>query len=158
MNNYARLMSEAIAVARKGIEAKQSPFGAVIATLDGKIVHVAHNVVRLSCDPTAHAEINAIRGACKRLGTIDLTGHLMATTCEPCPMCAAAIHWARLDMVVYGAGIEDAQQAGFNELCIDCEALYEMGGSNLKVEGGVLRDECKSLFHSWLQGPNPAPY
>ena len=156
--NNEKLISEAIAMGKKGIEAKQSPFGAVIARPDGEIIFAAHNTVRLTCDATAHAEVNAIRGACAQLSTIDLSGHLMATTCEPCPMCAAAIHWVRLDAVLYGATIADAEDAGFNELPVACRLLYDIGGSRVRIESGILRDECKDLFRLWKEGPNPTPY
>lgn len=153
-----RLMGEAIAVCERGIQAGESPFGAAIATPDGRVICAAHNTVRADCDPTAHAEVNAIRQACRRLGVIDLSGHLLASTCEPCPMCAAAIHWARLDALYYGAGIDEAGAAGFNELGVSCRVLYDYGGSTVKVFGGVLRDECVALFRRWLDGPHPVPY
>lgn len=151
-------MAEAIAVCRRGIAGGQSPFGAAIATAEGTLIHSAHNVVRHTCDCTAHAEINAIRGACAILGKIDLSGHVMATTCEPCPMCSAAIHWARLDAVYYGATIGDAEAAGFNELSFACTELYRLGGSTVEVVGGVRQVECVHLFQEWRDGPNPNPY
>ena len=153
-----RLMAEASAVCRKGIEAGQAPFGAVIGTPDGAVTYAAHNTVRLDGDPTAHAEINVIRGACAKLKTIDLSGHIMATTCEPCPMCAAAIHWAKLERVLYGASIEDAERAGFSELRFACKSMYETGGSKVRVEGGILRSECVDLFRLWQSGPHADPY
>lgn len=158
MADHAELMKQAIEVCREGIAAGESPFAAVIATNDGRIICAAHNTVRSRCDPTAHAEINAIRGACTKLGNTDLAGHVIVSTCEPCPMCAAAIHWARLDAIVYGASIVDAQDARFNELPVSTEALYRQGGSPVHVHPGVLRDECRQLFELWKQGPNPNPY
>ena len=155
---HSRLMAEAIEVCKRGIAAGQSPFGAVIATRDGEVVFTSHNRVRQSVDPSAHAEISAIRGACEKLRTIDLSGHVMATTCEPCPMCASAIHWAKLDTVIYGAGIEDARVAGFNELILSVRELDGSGGSGVQFVEGVLRDECRELFQRWADGPNPTPY
>jgi tRNA(Arg) A34 adenosine deaminase TadA len=152
------LMREAIAVANESIASGQSPFGAVIATAKGAIVCRAHNVVRSDCDATAHAEVVAIRRACSELGTIDLSGHIVVTTCEPCPMCAGAIHWARLDAVVYGAAIADATAAGFNELSLPLQDLYRRGGSKVLLHPGVLRQECADLFQAWHTGPHPAPY
>lgn len=152
------LMRRAVAVCRRGILAGQSPFGAVVATWDGQIVSEAHNSVRAGCDPTAHAEVNAIRAAASRLRTIDLSGHVLFTTCEPCPMCAAAIHWARIDAVYYGARIEDAARAGFHELTLGCAELYRAGGSGVAVHADVLRAECAALFTAWQQGPRPEPY
>lgn len=158
MMDHRELIRRAIEVARGGIAAGQSPFGAVIATQAGEVIHEANNTVHASCDSTAHAEINTIRGACNRLGTIDLRGHVIAATCEPCPMCAAAIHWARLDAVVYGATIADARRAGFSELSLSCSTLYSQGGSEVVIHRGVLEDQCRALFDTWLSGPNPKAY
>ncbi len=153
-----KIMEHAIEVCQQGIAAGNSPFGAAIATPDGELIHAAHNVVRQTCDITAHAEINCLRGACEKLGKIDLSGLIMATTCEPCPMCAAAIHWANLETVYYGATIEDADTAGFNELHLSCQSLYEQGKSNVKVVTDILRPQCADLFRQWQQGPHPNPY
>jgi len=152
------LMAAAIEVSKAGVAAGQSPFGAVIAGASGEIVCATHNTVRATCDPTAHAEVNAIRASCRHMGVIDLSGHVMATTCEPCPMCAAAIHWARLDGVIIGASIEDAEQAGFNELALPCTTVFESGQRRVTVLGSALRKECTELFNLWKEGPNPTPY
>ena len=151
-------MDQAIAVARAGIAAGQSPFGAVVATPTGQVIVAAHNTVRLDGTPTAHAEVNAIQQACQQLGTIALTGHLIATTCEPCPMCAAAIHWADLDTVIYGASIADADTAGFRELHLPAAELYAQAGSGVQVVGDIRRAECAALFAEWQAGPRPQPY
>lgn len=155
---HEKLMRRAIEMAAKGIAAGQSPFGAVVATNKGDVIFEAHNMVRGDCDATAHAEILAIRGACDKLSAIDLTGHVIAATCEPCPMCAAAIHWARLDAVIYGAGIADAGRAGFNELSISTESIYGRGASHVRVHPCVSSKECVALFETWRRGPNPNPY
>jgi len=155
---FATLMRLAVDVAKLGIEHGQSPFGAVIADTDGRIVATEHNQVRQTHDSTAHAEITAIRAACRKLGTPNLSGHGIATTCEPCPMCAAAIHWARLDKVIYGASIADAKQAHFNELSVSIETLFRHGQSLVQIIPFVLRDECRALFELWRAGPNPVPY
>ena len=73
----------------------------------------------------------------------------MATTCEPCPMCMAALHWARVDTVYHGASIVDADTAGFNELTLSAAQLLEIGGSEVRLVGGVLREECRALFEEW---------
>jgi len=156
--DFTELMRRAIEVAKQGVEAGQSPFGAVIATKNGEVVFTTNNMVRARCDATAHAEIAAIRGACGKLGTIDLSGYVIAATCEPCPMCAAAIHWARLDAVIYGASIADAKRAGFRELPVSIESLYRQGASHVRIHPHVLRDECIRLFELWKHGPNPIPY
>ena len=82
----------------------------------------------------------------------------MYTTCEPCPMCLSAIHWARIDVVSYGATIADAKGAGFGELEVDAIRLAELGGSRLKVEAGPLRAECADLFAQWQSAGRCKPY
>ncbi len=141
-------MHLAIAKCREGIAAGQSPFGAAVLRGD-RIIACTHNTVWRGTDPTAHAEVNAIRQASAALQTINLSGCTMFTTCEPCPMCLAAIHWAKIERVVYGASIADAQTAGFSELHIPAQEMVMRGGSNLIVEGGVCRDQCRALFDEW---------
>jgi tRNA(Arg) A34 adenosine deaminase TadA len=143
-------MSQAIAKAVEGIAAGQSPFGAVIVR-DGNVVAATHNTVWRDGDPTAHAEVNCIRAAAKALATIDLKGCTMYSTCEPCPMCLAAIHWAKIDRVVFGAGIADAAAAGFHELHVAARMLAAMGRSPLLVESDLLREECARLFAQWRE-------
>ena len=146
----------AIQKAREGIAVGQSPFGAVVIR-DGHVVAAAHNTVWRDGDPTAHAEINAIRQAAAALRSIDLGVCTMFTTCEPCPMCLAAIHWSRIIRVVYGATIADAAAAGFSELHVPAEELARAGGSGLRVEAGPLREECRELFELWRKsGTNRA--
>ncbi len=158
MSNHIKLMEQAIEACRTGIATGQSPFGAVIATREGEVICAAHNSVRSDTDPTAHAEINAIREASRTLGTMNLIGHYLVSTCEPCPMCASAIHWARLDAVVFGATIDDAREAMFNELTLPAQQLYDTGGSHVKIYPLVLRDKCQELFNEWRNGPNAKPY
>ena len=150
-------MRLAIDKAREGIAARQSPFGAVIVR-DGRLVCAAHNRVWADTDPTAHAEVNAIRQAARILGTIALHGCEMYTTCEPCPMCLSALHWAKLDRVVYGADIADATAAGFSELKMPARDLAAAAGSPLRVEGGLLAEECRELFQRWQQTPGARSY
>ena len=141
-------MRLAIEKCREGIAAGQMPFGAAVVC-DGRVVAATHNTVSRDGDPTAHAEVNAIREGARALTTIDLSGCEMYSTCEPCPMCLAAIHWSQIDRVVYGATIADAAAAGFRELQVDARLLAEMGHSPLRVEGGLLREECADLFAQW---------
>lgn len=141
-------MKRAIETTRQGIAAGQTPFGSVIVK-GGAIVAATHNTVWRDTDTTAHAEVNCLRAAAKALGTIDLSGGTLYSTCEPCPMCLAAIHWAKIDRVVFGASIADAAGAGFSELSVPAAELARMGGSHLKVEGGLLKDECAALFDEW---------
>lgn len=141
-------MEMAVRKAREGVEAGQSPFGAVVVK-GGKIVASSHNTVWRDGDPTAHAEVNAIRQASAALQSIDLSGTVMYTTCEPCPMCLTAIHWAKIDRVVFGATIADADGAGFSELTIPAKEMVRLGGSPLRVDSGLLQTECADLFRYW---------
>ena len=147
-NSEESYMAMAIAKTREGIAAGQSPFGAIIVK-SGLVVATTHNTVWRDLDPTAHAEVNCIRSAATALRSISLAGCEMYSTCEPCPMCLAAIHWAKIDRVVFGATIADATAAGFCELHVDAAMLAQMGGSPLKVESGLLREECAALFAFW---------
>ncbi len=142
-------MQVAIDQARKGIAAGQTPFGASIVR-NGLLVAARHNEVWHRGDPTAHAEVLAIRRAAEQLSSIDLSGCVMYTTCEPCPMCATAIHWAKLDAVHFGATIADADRAGFSELTLRAADLYRQGGSTVRIVSGPLTAECAALFNEWL--------
>jgi tRNA(Arg) A34 adenosine deaminase TadA len=141
-------MRLAIEVTREGIEKGQTPFGAVIVK-EGEVIASSHNQVWMDTDITAHAEINTIRAACRTLNTIDLSGAAIYSTCEPCPMCFSASHWARLERIVYGATIEDAAHAGFHELSIHNHLMKEIGGSEIAITAGILREECAALFDLW---------
>jgi tRNA(Arg) A34 adenosine deaminase TadA len=141
-------MARAVKEAREGIAMGQSPFGAVVVK-EGLVIASAHNQVWASTDPTAHAEVLALRVAAKALKTIDLKGCTVYTTCEPCPMCLAAIHWAHVDRVFFGASIADAAAAGFRELPVPAAELARLGGSPLEIRGGVMQPECAALFDEW---------
>src|SRR5437588_4919265 len=138
----------AIKKTRDGIQAGQSPFGSLIVK-DGEVVAVTHNTVWQTTDPTAHAEVNCIRAAATALNTIFLQGCTLYSTTEPCPMCLSAIHWAKIERVVFGATIADAAEAGFHELFVPAKDLATMGRSPLKVESGLLQKECAALFDEW---------
>ncbi|MEQ8210634.1 MAG: nucleoside deaminase [Lacipirellulaceae bacterium] len=152
-----QLMGEAIEVCREGLAAGQSPFGCAIAR-DGKVISRRHNTVMASTDITAHAEVNAIRTANEFLGDVFLEGAIVATTCEPCPMCMAALHWARVETVYYGASIADAEDAGFNELQLPASELLRIGQSDLKLISDTRREECRELFQQWLAMPERKVY
>ncbi|MCB1616782.1 MAG: nucleoside deaminase [Pseudomonadales bacterium] len=145
------LMQNAIETARKGIAKGQTPFGCAIY-IDGEII-AEHNCVHASTDITAHAEITALRSACKKTGKIDLSGAMVASTCEPCPMCAAALHWAKVSTIFYGASIGDANKAGFNELGLAASEVFTKSNNRVSLIGGVLEEECKALFEHWLKQP-----
>ena len=148
----ADYMQSAIKKAKEGVEAGQAPFGACIVKPQGDaIISCEHNVVWSTTDSTAHAEITAIRAACKTLNTIDLSGCVLYSTCEPCPMCFAAAHWAKISKIIYGARIEDARDAGFSELEISNETLKQLSKSHVVLEKDFLRDEAIELFSFWKQ-------
>jgi guanine deaminase len=152
--DYMRL---AIRKAEEAITAGQSPFGAVLIK-DSVVIAAAHNTVWRDLDPTAHAEVNCVRKAAAALRTIALHGCTIYSTTEPCPMCLAALHWAKIDRVVYGASIADATKAGFGELSVAARTLAELGKSPLRVEGGLLGAECAALFDQWRAAGLSAPY
>jgi guanine deaminase len=117
-SEHEALMQEAINLSIKGMENNEGgPFGAIVVK-DGKIIGRGNNKVTSSNDPTAHAEVVAIRDACKNLGTFQLDGCIVYTSCEPCPMCLGAIYWARPDKVFYACTKEDAADAGFDDAFI----------------------------------------
>lgn len=147
-HDHARWMQLAIEQARRGIGKGQSPFGAVVVK-GNELVAGGHNEVWLRTDPSAHAEVVCIQNAARALRSIDFSGCVMYTTTEPCPMCAAAIHWAKLDEVYFGATIADAKEAGFTELTLPIGEVYRIGKSDVKAAGGVMQRECAGLFREW---------
>ena len=157
MIDPAELMKLAIEACKRGLAAGQSPFGCAIAIGD-RVIAESHNTVVLTTDITAHAEVNAIRTGCQTVSDIFLTDAIVATTCEPCPMCMSALHWARVETVYYGASIADAEKAGFNELQLPAADLLRIGGSDVKLQDGVLVEECCELFDLWLNDPSRKVY
>ncbi len=155
--DHEHWMRIAIDAARDGISAGQSPFGAAIVR-DDRLIIAAHNVVWAELDITAHAEVHALRQACRLLQTVDLSGCDMYATTEPCPMCFAACHWARCRNVIFGSEIAEAQAAGFNELTIPSEVMKLRGGSRIGIVSGVLREQCAALFREWLGHPQRRTY
>ncbi len=150
-------MRIAIEKAREGIQHGQTPFGACIVK-DGQVISCEHNGVWETTDITAHAEIRAIRAACNTLGTVDLSGCVIYSTCEPCPMCFSACHWARLNAIFFGAQIEDARSAGFNELSIHDDVLKKLGKSTIRLDKGLLREQNTALFQEWISKPDHRVY
>jgi len=153
----ARYMRLALEKAQEGMDGGGSPFGAVVVK-DGAVVAAEHNVVLQTCDPTAHAEVTALRAAAKALGTHDLAGCTIYSTTEPCPMCFAAIHWAHCDRIVYGAAIADADGAGFRELSISNDTMKRLGGATLEVEGGFMAEEAQAQFRAFVEKPDHQTY
>ena len=134
----AEFMQLAIKEAKKG----DYPFGAVIVK-DEKIIAKAHNTATL--DPTAHAEINAIKKACKKLKTTNLQGCTLYATCEPCPMCFIAAWWAEISKIVYGAEAEDVPEDEW-KIDVKCAYLNSKSKNKIRLEGGFLRKECVELL------------
>ena len=145
-----KFMRLAIEKARQGIKNGQTPFGVCI-TKGEEVISCVHNIVWESTDITAHAEVHAIREACKKLNTIDLTGCVIYSTCEPCPMCFSACHWAKISKIIHGARIEDAKELGFSELTISNKKMKKWGDSTIKIVGDVLREENLELFKFWSE-------
>lgn len=142
------LMKLAIEKCRAGIANGNTPFGCAIAQGD-RLLAVSHNVVWATTDITAHAEITALREACQAAQQILLDDCIVATTCEPCPMCMSALHWARVGQVYFGATIADAADAGFNELSISAQDVVRLGGSSVRLVPETMRDQCRQLFADW---------
>ena len=153
----ADFMRLAIEKTREGIASGQSPFGAAIVR-GNEIVAVTHNTVWKTTDPTAHAEVNCIRAAATELKSIALAGCTLYSTTEPCPMCLSAIHWAKIDRVVFGATIADAADAGFHELFVPAKDLAALGRSPVQVESGLLQAECAASFDEWKQSGKARAY
>ena len=152
-----RFMKFAIAKAKEGLESGQTPFGACIIK-NGEVVSCEHNIVWQSTDITAHAEIHAIRKACRKLNTINLSGCVIYSTCEPCPMCFSACHWANISRIVYGAKIEDAKEFGFSELFISNEKMKQIAKSSIEIIGDLLREESIELFNLWSKRKDKRAY
>ena len=152
-----KFMALAIEKAGDGIEKGQTPFGACVVK-DGQVVSCEHNIVWESNDITAHAEIVAIRKACEQLNTIDLSGCIIYSTCEPCPMCFSACHWANISVIVYGARIADAKEFGFDELSISNEKMKQLGNASIEIIPDFLREKNISLFKSWSMRKDSRPY
>jgi guanine deaminase len=149
----ARAIQLSIENVRSG---RGGPFGAVIVS-DNRIVAEAVNQVTLTNDPTAHAEVLAIRGACQKLGVFELKDCELYTSCEPCPMCLGAIYWARLARVYYGNLADDAAQAGFDDSLI----YREIGRPHLERTIPMIqmmREEALAAFRAWKDMPGKAAY
>jgi guanine deaminase len=150
-------LRRAIALATQNVaDGKGGPFAAVIVR-DGKIVGEGANSVTATNDPTAHGEVNAIRAACRALGTFTLAGCELYTSCEPCPMCLAASYWAHLDAIYYGCSASDAARAGFDDAFLYAEMRKQIGERSLPATQ-LLGDEAWSSFAAWIDAPNKIKY
>jgi guanine deaminase len=133
------------------------PFGACLVG-GAEVLAVAHNTVLKDQDPTCHAETTAIRLAAHRLQSYDLSGCEIYSTTEPCPMCFAAIHWARISRVVYGTAIGEVAQLGFNELTLSSRQMQALGRSPVAIYPDFLADECRRLLAEWARMPGRQVY
>jgi guanine deaminase len=156
MNNDKKFLLMAIKIASESIDSGGGPFGAVIVK-GGKLIAEGHNRVVQTTDPTAHAEVLAIREAASSLGTHNLNGCTLYTSCEPCPMCLGAIYWSGIKKVVYASDRNDAEEAGFSDKLIYEEIVLDPAGrkiSFVRIEdtGG------KEVFRKWDEMENKIPY
>ena len=140
-------MRKAIALSVENIKNGGGPFGAVIVK-DGKIIASGVNRVTANTDPTAHAEVNAIRKAAKKMGTFDLAGCDIYTSCEPCPMCLGAVYWAHLDKMYYGNSKTDARNIGFDDSFIYDEINLNPENRRVKTVQ-LLPEEAIEAFKTW---------
>ncbi len=156
--SHESLLLRAIQVGRDGMLARRGgPFGALIAGADGSIVAEGCNQVTSTNDPTAHAEISAIRGACAALGTFVLAGHVLYTSCEPCPMCLAAAYWARLDGIIFAASRADAAAGGFDDDFLYRELVLPPEARSLPISQAAAEAGAE-LFREWLALEDRTPY
>jgi tRNA(Arg) A34 adenosine deaminase TadA len=151
------LLRRAIQLARDhSADGRHGPFGAVLVQ-GGQVVGEGWNQVVALGDPTAHAEVMAIRNACARLGTHDLTGATIYCSCEPCPMCLSAIYWARISRVFFAASAQDAAEAGFDDSAILRELRSGWGERTLE-RGQHLREEGRQVLKAWAENPAREEY
>ncbi len=157
LKEHQKFMRMAIRLSEKNVEeAKGGPFGAVIVK-NGKLIAKSANKVTLTNDPTAHAEVSAIRLACKKLQTFDLSGCVIYTSCEPCPMCLGAIYWARLDTIYYANTKTDAAAIGFDDQFIYEELEVTMQERKLPIVQ-IMRQEALVAFKKWGNSPLKIEY
>ena len=154
--NKKLLMQQAIALSIENVKQGGGPFGAIIVK-EGQPVATGVNRVTLNNDPTAHAEIVAIREAASRLGTFDLSGCVIYTSCEPCPMCLSAIYWAHLDKIYYGNTKTDAKDIGFDDSFIYDELELKPDDRTIKMEQ-LLPEAAIYAFLDWRNKADKVEY
>ncbi|WP_020532737.1 nucleoside deaminase [Flexithrix dorotheae] len=154
---HEKFMQMAIDLAVDGVRSgKGGPFGAIVVK-DGKIVGKGNNQVTSTNDPTAHAEVVAIRDACKKLNTFQLDGCILYTSCEPCPMCLGAIYWARPDQLFYACTKEDASENGFDDSFIYRELDLKWEDRKIPTKQ-ISRHEGLETFLAWRNKPDKKLY
>ena len=157
MTDKEQYMKEAVNAALKGMNNNEGgPFGCVVVK-DGKIVGRGNNKVTSTNDPTAHAEVTAIRDACKNLDSFQLDGCEIYTSCEPCPMCLGAIYWARPKKVYYACTREDAANIDFDDEFIYTEISKEINGRQIPFIN-ILRNDATKVFKNWIKKEDKIEY
>jgi len=157
MTRDETFMRRAIELAQKGADENLGgPFGCVVVK-DGVIVGEGSNQVTSTNDPTAHAEVVAVRDACRNLGSFQLTGCIVYTSCEPCPMCLGAIYWARPAAIFFAATRDDAAEAGFDDELFYSEIEKPNSERRLSMQT-MLREESQKVFRSWIEKPDKIKY
>ena len=149
-------MQKAIELSIKNIHNNGGPFGCVIVK-NNKIIYEGVNGVTQNNDPTAHAEIVAIRNACNKLNTFDLSGCELYTSCEPCPMCLSAIYWSHIDLVYYGNSRENAAEIQFDDKFIYDEMKKDINERKIPLKQ-ILKDEAIKAFNLWAETENKTKY
>jgi len=156
-DNHVAFMRRAIELAQNGVDNNQGgPFGCVIAK-DGRIVGEGCNEVTSTKDPTAHAEVVAIRDACRNLNTFQLEGCVVYTSCEPCPMCLGAIYWARPEAIFFAGTRDDAAAAGFDDELFYTELEKPNDDRQLKMQS-LMRKESQKVFEHWIAKADKVEY
>jgi tRNA(Arg) A34 adenosine deaminase TadA len=157
MEHDETFLRQAIDLSRRNMAGQAGgPFGAVVVK-DGKVVGQGWNRVTETHDPTAHAEVSAIRDACKNLGTHVLDGAVLYTSCEPCPMCLASAYWARVARIVWGNTRQDAAAIGFDDEFLYREVALPPEKRSVPMRE-LLRDEARAVFTSWAARPDKVMY
>lgn len=156
MSRELTYLKQAIQLANDNMYQGGGPFGAVIV-YQGKVIGQGGNRVTVNCDPTAHAEVQAIRDACQHLGNWSLQGCELYTSCEPCPMCLAAAYWARIDTIWYAASREDAAAAGFDDAHFYRELSIPIDQRCMAMHRGAELDG-KQVLEKWQTLANKQPY
>ncbi len=150
-------LAMAIERARRGVARGQLPYGATIVRGDD-VLACEHNVVRANNDPTAHAEVVAIRKACASLGATGLEGCSIYCTCEPCVMCFGACYFSGITSITFGASIADKAQLNLSDPGLRCQALAQQTGGVVRVETGLLHAESLSLFREFVEMQKATPF
>jgi len=156
MEDKKKFMAKAIELSVNSANTIGGPFGSVIVK-DNKIIAEGSNKVTFSNDPTAHGEVVAIREACKKLNTFDLSGCEIYTSCEPCPMCLSAIYWSRLDKIYYANTREDAKDIDFDDSFIYLEIPKKISDRKIKMIQ-MLRDDALKAFEIWSKKTDKIKY